>query len=217
MYEAWGFANPPPEHTAIFSMSVDAEHACIIIHWRFADEDGVVSYEAERVKTCLLSDAVSVYHLRSIIFNMLQWARDTRLPHMRKMFKERKILKDRVEGSQVESTTASLSGEAHGKVAISEQDNETTQTEAGQSSDNIDSLTITVEGTSGGSEGRTPLKALSVNSSTGETAPAEDRGDEQSMPPPPKRQCKSLTAKPSRTMSKKKHDPKALATHSHTS
>ncbi|KAI4248762.1 MAG: hypothetical protein LQ352_005812 [Teloschistes flavicans] len=85
LYVALGVENPSPATTAIYTTCIDSDQFVTRVHWRYVDpETRRVSYEADLVNHGLISKADDVFLFRSIIFNMLDWAREVRLPAIKK-------------------------------------------------------------------------------------------------------------------------------------
>lgn len=64
----------------VFSACVDSNMVALRCHWRSESRQGHFEWEAEQIGGALLNDAEQVYRIRSIIINIFEWARSTRLP-----------------------------------------------------------------------------------------------------------------------------------------
>ncbi|KAL8687207.1 MAG: hypothetical protein Q9218_006555 [Villophora microphyllina] len=75
-----GDPEPSPAQTCVFSLQVYDEYCRYRVHWRRVDEEtGLVSYEGDVIATALFDDERSIFDTRSVILNVLNWARTTRL------------------------------------------------------------------------------------------------------------------------------------------
>lgn len=75
---------PSPAITCVFSLCVDDRLAEYRVHWRHVDSsDGLVSYEAERIRTAVLHDEEQVFDTRTAITKALAWVRGERLMAIR--------------------------------------------------------------------------------------------------------------------------------------
>ena len=71
---------PTPEITAVFTACIDSSQIRLRVHWRNELQDGTISYEADWIDAGFLFKEDDMFRTRSIIQNILHWARDTRLP-----------------------------------------------------------------------------------------------------------------------------------------
>lgn len=79
-----GFQTPPPEMTAMFSLCTNGVIAELRVHWRSccaaAQE---LSWEADLLFAGFIRDVDNMFQLRCLMLNMLTWAREDRLDHIR--------------------------------------------------------------------------------------------------------------------------------------
>ncbi|TKA69967.1 hypothetical protein B0A49_10864 [Cryomyces minteri] len=78
-YDTAGKVNPTEHETAIFSCCVSSRTAELHVHWRRDDVDEGVSWEMDKIYDARLSHEVDVFAFRSMVLNILDWARTTRL------------------------------------------------------------------------------------------------------------------------------------------
>lgn len=73
--------NLPPAATAVFTTCIDSNQVLTRVHWRRVDPlSGKVTYEADLVDGGSIWKAGNMFEFRSLVFNVLEWARNTRLP-----------------------------------------------------------------------------------------------------------------------------------------
>lgn len=85
VYTHWQFLReaggrtPQPEDTAIFSARVTGDTIDLYVHWRRMDPRDGLSWEMDKIRSAFLDQEEDVYKVRSLLLEILDWARGDRL------------------------------------------------------------------------------------------------------------------------------------------
>lgn len=75
--------------TAVFSASISSSEFRVRVHWRRPSPEGHTTWEADQIGVGLLQRVEDVFLIRSIILNVLEWARGQRFSAIRSAMKGR--------------------------------------------------------------------------------------------------------------------------------
>ncbi|KAL8686779.1 MAG: hypothetical protein Q9218_006872 [Villophora microphyllina] len=89
LYRILGVEEPAQETTAVFTTCIDSNQVLTRIHWRRCDPiTKAVTYEADIVDQGFISKPRDMFDFRSLVFNILHWAREIRLPAIQRALED---------------------------------------------------------------------------------------------------------------------------------
>ncbi|MCJ1382446.1 hypothetical protein MMC17_005559 [Xylographa soralifera] len=95
-----GSARPQEHETAVFCACVGPRTIDIFVSWRCCHPSGELSWELDRIHEALLSQEDQVFHTRSILLNIREWAQSIRLSCIKAALRPSKRTFDFVEDTQ---------------------------------------------------------------------------------------------------------------------
>ncbi|KAL8894961.1 MAG: hypothetical protein Q9207_008352 [Kuettlingeria erythrocarpa] len=78
---------PSPATTCVFSLCVHYQGFDYRVHWRHIDDDGIVTYEGDRVTDARYHKPLEVFEARGAILKTLDWVRGARLTAIKNALK----------------------------------------------------------------------------------------------------------------------------------
>ena len=87
LFKETGTTAPREDETAVFCACIGPETLQIYVSWRRQDSKAGLSWEMDRIHQALLSSEDDVYQARSILLNILTWARTDRLDRIKAALK----------------------------------------------------------------------------------------------------------------------------------
>ncbi|MCJ1390708.1 hypothetical protein MMC18_003569 [Xylographa bjoerkii] len=100
LFNETGTAQPQEHETAVFCACIGPETIEIYISWRLDHPIEGLSWEMDQIYGALLNNKDMVFHARSVLLNILEWARTTRLDRVKAALKPLKRTVDSVEHKQ---------------------------------------------------------------------------------------------------------------------
>jgi len=79
LFKTAHFTDIPAEHTAVFTVCVTSNIVQININWRRVGSDGELSWECDEIESGFIRKAHEMFRIRSVLLNILEWARGPRL------------------------------------------------------------------------------------------------------------------------------------------